>query len=36
MLLRKTTNKLLNLANSVYNFNNSGSETEKSGIKTTC
>ena len=27
--------KLLNLTNSVYNVNNNGSETEKSGIKTT-
>ena len=36
MLLRKTLIELLNLANSVYNFNNNGSETEISGIKTTC
>ena len=28
-------NKLLNLPNSVYNFNSNGNETEKSGIKTT-
>ena len=27
--------KLLNFTNSVYNFNNNGSETKKSGIKTT-
>ena len=31
----KTLIKLLNLTNSVYNFNNNGSETGKSGIKTT-
>ena len=31
----RTVIKFLNLTNSVYNFNNNGSETEKSGIKTT-
>ena len=30
----KTLIKLLKLTNSVYNFNNNGSETEKIGIKT--
>ena len=32
-LLRKNINWILNLTNSVYNFNNNGSESEKSGIK---
>ena len=32
---RKILIKLLNLTNSVYNLNNNGSETEKSGIKST-
>ena len=27
--------KILNLSNGLYNFKNNGSETEKSGIKTT-
>ena len=31
----KTLIKLLNLINTVYNFNKNDSETEKSGIKTT-
>ena len=31
----KTLMKLLNFINNVYNFNNNGSETEKSTIKTT-
>ena len=31
----KTLIKLLNLTNSVYNFNNNGNETEKSDIKFT-
>ena len=31
----KTLIKLLNLTNSVHKFNNNGSETEKSDIKTT-
>ena len=33
-LLRKNINWILNLTNSVYNFNNNGSESEKSVIKT--
>ena len=30
----KKITKLLNPTNSVYNFNNNSSETEKSGVKT--